>query len=95
MKKIKVLYIQSDNLDKQLKQVLNEFNLELNSNLFSRCPECNFLLKEVEKNQVLDKVPKGVFEQQEIFWVCENCKRYYWQGTHYNKIKTKIEDLFQ
>ena len=63
MKKIKTLYIQSDNLDKQLKQVINEFNLQLNSKIFSRCPECNFLIKEVDITQVHNKVPKGVFEQ--------------------------------
>ncbi|WP_455393199.1 Mut7-C RNAse domain-containing protein [[Eubacterium] cellulosolvens] len=93
-KGIKVLYIPSDQLDEQLTQVINEFNLELSSNAFIRCPECNFLLNEIAKSAITTGVPKGVLERQDQFWVCKKCNRYYWQGTHYDKIKKKLDELF-
>ena len=94
LRDLKVLYISSDNLDAQLIQVKDEFNLKLSSDIFCRCPECNSMLKEIDKSQLKDKVPLGVLERQNLFWVCENCTRYYWRGTHYNKIKAKLEELF-
>ena len=94
-KGLNVLYVHSDQLELQLKQVIEKFDLKLGTSAFFRCPECNYLLHEIDKALVVDKVPKGVFEHQEEFWVCENCKQYYWQGTHYDKIKTRLEGLFK
>lgn len=88
------LYINSEELEEQFKQVISEFNLALDRRAFTRCPECNCLLKDVDKSQVIDKVPKGVLEKQDMFWSCENCVRYYWRGTHYEQIRKKLEQLF-
>lgn len=93
-KNIKVLYIISDELDNQLKQVIKEFDLKYSDSAFTRCPECNYMLKKIEKTDIEDKLPSGVLENQDMFWVCENCEQYYWQGTHFNKIKDKLENLF-
>jgi uncharacterized protein with PIN domain len=90
----KVLYIPSDQLDDQLKQVIKEFKLELGSQAFNRCPECNHLLDKTDKSSVLEKVPKGVLERQNEFWVCKNCSSYYWKGTHHDKIKSKLDEIF-
>lgn len=93
-KGLKVLFIPSDQVDIQLKQVIEEFNLKYDSLAFNRCPECNHLLDKIDKSLVVDKVPVGVFERQDKFWVCGNCNRYYWQGSHYEKIKQKLNELF-
>lgn len=89
------LYIKSEKLDDQLSQVIAEFDLMANRlNLeFTRCPECNNLLETIDRSELEDKVPKGVQERQDRFWFCSGCDRYYWRGTHYDKIKKKLEDL--
>jgi uncharacterized protein with PIN domain len=94
-KNLKVLYIPSDKLDEQLAQVINEFDLKITTKAFSRCPECNNLIKKIDKSEVMDKVPQGVYANQEKFWLCTKCNRYYWHGTHYDKIKSKFDALFQ
>lgn len=94
VKDLNVIYIESEYLDNQLKQLTNTLNLAVDRREFTRCPECNYLLKELEKSRVEGKVPPGVFERQDKFWTCENCSRYYWCGTHYKKIKTKLDELF-
>ena len=93
-KGLKVLYIASDQLDIQLRQVIEEFKLKYDSLAFNRCPECNHLLDKIDKSLVIDKVPGGVLERQDEFWVCGNCNRFYWQGSHYEKIKQKLDELF-
>ena len=89
-----MLFIISEQLDDQLKQVILEFDLKYNDSAFTRCPECNFILKEIKKKDLEGKLPNGVFEKQDMFWVCNNCEQYYWQGTHFTKIKDKFENLF-
>jgi len=95
MKNLKALYIKSEKLDEQLKQIIKEFDLKMSSDIFTRCPECNYILAEVDKSLLNGKVPEGVLQRQDMFWLCEKCSRYYWQGTHYLKINSKLEELFK
>ena len=46
----------------------------------SRCPICNNDLKNIEKKDVLNKVPQGVFENMMDFWICDKCEKIYWEG---------------
>ena len=93
-KKFSGLYIKSEALDDQFKQVITEFNLILDNREFTRCPECNSLLNDIDKSGLENKVPPGVFERQEKFWRCDTCGQYYWRGTHYEKIKRKLRQFF-
>jgi hypothetical protein len=93
-KGVQIIYIKSENLDDQLRQIIIELNLKLDSNTFCRCPECNSLLNKIDKAQLNGNVPDGVLQRHKLFWVCKNCTRYYWQGTHYKKIKSKLEEMF-
>jgi uncharacterized protein with PIN domain len=93
VKGLDVLYINSDNLDHQLQQVIKDLNLKANDLQLTRCPECNYLLKYIDKVLLAGKVPDGVLKRQDIFWVCKNCEHYYWRGTHYQKIKAKLDEL--
>lgn len=71
---------------------LGKFNIEGSS---SRCPVCNGALKKTEKKLVQENVPKGVYENTEEFWKCENCKKIYWEGTHIRNLQeftTKLND---
>jgi uncharacterized protein with PIN domain len=95
VKGLNAIYIESEQPEKQLKQVIEALNLSPSNREFSRCPECNLLLVEQEKLEVKGKVPEGVYERQNTFWHCENCLRYYCRGTHYLKIKEKMERLYQ
>jgi uncharacterized protein with PIN domain len=88
-----VIYIQSDNPDLQLEQVIKDLDLELGDQVLTRCAECNALIDEVDKEQVKNHVPKGVFDRQDKFWHCANCDKYYWQGSHCEKILAKIESF--
>jgi uncharacterized protein with PIN domain len=95
VKDLNAIYIKSEQPEEQLKQVIEALNLSPTNREFTRCPECNQLLLEQKKLEVKGKVPEGVFDRQNTFWHCENCLRYYWRGTHYLKIKEKIERLYK
>lgn len=34
----------------------------------------------------VDAVPKGVLDQVQIFYICEDCGKCYWDGSHFEKL---------
>ncbi len=63
----------------------------------SRCPVCNNELKNIEKKEVSNKVPIGVFENMNEFWICDQCEKIYWEGTHIKnlqKFTTELNERF-
>jgi len=63
----------------------------------SRCPICNGELKHIEKKDVSNKVPVGVFENMNDFWICNKCEKMYWEGTHIKnlqKFTTELNERF-
>jgi uncharacterized protein with PIN domain len=91
-KEVDTLYIESVDLEKQLAQVLEKYDMKIES-AFSRCSLCNSILTPVKKSEVKGKVPEKVFLWKNKFWMCQECKKYYWQGTHYQGIEAKIREL--
>ena len=92
VKGLTVLYVDSTNLEEQLTQVIKKFNLKIKDS-FSRCSVCNSILIQVDKAAMEGKVPEKVYQWQDKFWKCPKCRKYYWQGTHFQGIKRKLEEL--
>lgn len=89
---VKALTVSSDMLDVQLKQLVNCFKLKCDKKL-ERCIECNSELESVLKSETKGKVPPYVYRTQNKFCRCPSCGRYYWRGTHWEKIQAKLEDI--
>jgi len=61
--------------------------------LFSRCLVCNTLLHEILREEAEGRVPDFIFYQQRKFFRCPQCSRVYWQGSHQDHMRKKIEQL--
>jgi uncharacterized protein with PIN domain len=86
------IYLQNANLEKDLKAILNVYPPD--PKLFmTRCTICNSPLEEVPKENVKGNVPDGVYERQERFWYCPKCHKYYWEGSHWEKMREFIKGL--
>jgi len=86
--------IESSDFLERLGQVRERRNLTIrDSPAYSRCPVCNGELEATEKVEVRGSVPGGVFEANEEFWRCRECKKVYWRGSHWEKIKEVVKDL--
>lgn len=66
------------------------FKLEINPPL-SRCPKCNTILTPVQKNAVINLVPKKTYAYYNAFWACPSCKQIYWCGSHWHRIVKTLE----
>lgn len=69
---------------------LEKFLVDTNN---SRCTVCNGKLQTIEKYRLVDKIPDGVLEREEKFWMCDGCKKIYWQGTHFKKLQEFADKL--
>jgi len=89
-KMTRAFYVKSDKLSEQIKQVILELRLDIDKNVLSRCAICNTKIVQVNRRNVKGKVPSGVFLRRRKFWRCPQCGRYYWHGTHWQKIMKNI-----
>jgi len=82
------VFIENEDFLNQLKEVKNKLNLDFNENkFFIRCSLCNIILGKKEKEEIKSLVPEYVFQTHEKFSQCSVCKRVYWEGDHWKKIK--------
>ena len=76
-------FIRSDNVEIQTKEVVKRFDLQSLIWEFTRCLECNLELVQVEKEEIIDKLPSKVSLLQRQFSKCPNCGKLFWKGTHH------------
>jgi uncharacterized protein len=78
----------------QLRQVLEQAGIRPDPKLFlSRCLVCNVPVREVQRENAVGKVPDRILEKMEIFHECPACGRIYWEGSHAERIKTRLEAI--
>lgn len=89
------LFIKGDHWEEQLAGIIKGLKLEINlySKIFSRCSLCNAPTKNIEKKEVKKHVPPYVFLTQDKFVYCPSCNKYYWRGTHWQRMVEKINQL--
>jgi uncharacterized protein with PIN domain len=87
------LFIESILLDEQLRQVIEKFQLSVMEEL--RCTECNGVLVGVQATTLKGKIEQSVLERQNEFYMCNDCGKIYWKGTHWIHIEERLKGLMQ
>ncbi len=86
-------YLRSTNVEEQVKEVINRFNLQKEIREFTRCLECNSKLIKIAKEKVLENLPPKVNEAQKEFFSCPGCGKLYWKGTHHQKMLSFVQKI--
>ena len=86
------LYIHSDHINEQLREVISHFSLPIRESLlFSRCIICNTPIEKADKVDALENVPEYVYHRvAESISFCPTCKRFYWPGTHRDRVLNQL-----
>ena len=95
-----LLLSENDPLE-QLKKVITVFNLHpfdlgrdrFETCLYSRCSLCNSVLEDVPKEQAKGRVPDYVYLTSEGFRKCQKCEKFYWRGTHQERLRKKLREI--
>ena len=89
-----IVRIMEDKPSRQLRELIQREIISLHEEpLFSRCLLCNILLDEIPREEAEGKVPDFIFYQQKEFSRCPQCSRIYWQGSHQDHMKKRIDEL--
>jgi uncharacterized protein len=93
---IEAYYVEGDTELKRLADLSERFGLPLELDLEkSRCPKCNTQLTVVHKEEIADNVEKNTLLYYNEFWKCPNCGAVYWQGAHWTKIRSTLDEAKQ
>ncbi|MCF8235129.1 MAG: Mut7-C ubiquitin/RNAse domain-containing protein [Bacteroidales bacterium] len=86
-------WLRSDDPPTQLKEVVRRFQLEKSLMPFSRCSVCNARLKPVDLEQAKAYIPENTLKHFNEFYTCPSCGKYYWKGSHYEKILEWVKEI--
>lgn len=79
----------------QLLEVVNKFDLFDAIHPFQRCMVCNEKLVAIDKQKVAGCIPPEASRIYSEFVHCPGCKKVYWKGSHYERMKKVLEALEQ
>jgi len=93
--RLKAIFIEADEPEQQMRQLIGELNLDGWFRPFALCLECNQPLVERSKEEVKGLVPPYVFQTQNQYMECPACHRIYWRGTHWRAMTRRLEKFFE
>ena len=88
------IFIDRDLVRDQLETVDGRIGLNRDqSKWFTRCIMCNAMLSEVDREVARAHVPDFVlFSYPEKVRFCPSCKRFYWPGTHRERMLARLKN---
>jgi len=86
-------WLRSIDPDQQIYEVLKRFDLFSIVKPFNICLECNGLIKPVEKDEILNQLEPKTIQYFDEFYQCQNCKKIYWKGSHYEHMSKFLDNI--
>jgi uncharacterized protein with PIN domain len=83
----------SQDSEEQTIEVVRRFDLPTAIAPFTRCLICNALLETIEKKDVVDQLEPLTKIYYETFRHCAGCGKIYWGGSHFDKLRARVERI--
>lgn len=79
----------------QIKEIAKRFDLKKYAKPFTRCIKDNAILKDIEKEKIIERLPPKVKKYYNDFKICPKCGQVYWLGSHFEKMQKFIDDILK
>ncbi|HEY3274423.1 MAG TPA: Mut7-C RNAse domain-containing protein [Methanocella sp.] len=92
---VKAVLIRPDDVKEQICELMKHFPLETEP-IMERCTACNALLRkatEADLERIKRDAPSHLMDEGNEFWLCDRCRKIYWQGSHWRNIRKMSEEL--
>ena len=86
-------FIRAQEPQAQMREIVARFRLGDVARPFSRCLECNAPLRMLSVEEAAASVPPRVRERQRLFSTCDVCRRVYWPGSHWSRMRSVLGDM--
>lgn len=90
---VRAVLLASDDTWRQLEQVVHLCRDAPRPAPFTRCASCNGVLAPSPPEQARPHVPPFVAATQRQFMHCPQCGRFYWRGTHWQRVTARLAHL--
>lgn len=88
-------FIRFSNPIDQIIEIIHRFDLKSQVKPFHRCISCNDTIHPVNKKKILARIPTKTAIHFEKFYECSGCRKIYWEGSHYYRMKEQITGLLK
>lgn len=86
------MLIRSNDADRQLVEVLQRFRITDRITHPGRCATCNGALMFTPRDKVTAPIPPRTAAWKDGYWVCRQCGQLFWDGTHVEHLKNRVEN---
>ena len=86
-------YVRSDDPKSQIKEIIQRFDLKNSITPFSRCLECNGILKKISKTEIIERLDPATRKYYKTFFICNKCDKIYWKGSHYQQMTEFLREI--
>jgi len=86
-------WLRSTEVREQLAEVVARLDLESRIEPFRRCAACNARVEPVDKAEIAHLLEPLTRRHYREFHQCPDCRKIYWQGTHYESLLAEIRRL--
>ncbi|MFJ5381433.1 Mut7-C RNAse domain-containing protein [Cupriavidus sp. CER94] len=86
-------YVRAIKSTPQAQEIFARLDLARSARPFSLCLTCNVPLQRIDKADAQGRVPDGVFARHDRFVTCPHCRRVFWEGSHWRRMRELVEGL--
>jgi len=86
-------YVRALRSAEQLREVFDRLDLARSARPFTLCLHCNAPLHAIDKALAAPSLPPKVNERYERFSTCDVCRRIFWEGTHWQRMRAMVDGL--
>jgi uncharacterized protein with PIN domain len=86
-------YVRALQGDAQYREIADRLDLAPHVRAFRLCLMCNAPLRPAHPHDLDGRVPEGVRERHTRFVTCDVCRRVFWEGTHWKRMRERIDAL--
>lgn len=86
-------YVRALQADAQWREIAERLDLTPHVRAFRLCLMCNAPLRPARSGDLDGRVPEGVRERHTRFVTCDVCRRVFWEGSHWKRMRERIDAL--
>ncbi|WP_250452776.1 Mut7-C ubiquitin/RNAse domain-containing protein [Caballeronia sp. ATUFL_M2_KS44] len=86
-------YVRALQPDEQWREIAERLDLAPHVRAFRLCLMCNAPLRRATPDEIDDRVPDGVRQRHTRFVTCDVCRRVFWEGSHWKRMRARIDAL--
>ena len=77
----------------EVRRIVRSLDIRDQAKPFSRCPQCNDLLTDIDKEDALNRIPVKTRRLHDTYFQCPSSGKLYWSGTRIIRMKKAVDKV--